>query len=876
MHSLGKSFQRSKEATQRSKRAKYHGLVEAQRDVTALLEVEEQQRQQRKGAALKSIWETNDLDEFLLIADAREKGYEAARDLRLVVDGTPHVVTNEKVVPLSDDRVDWLKLSELLTIPRRPAWSYAMSAEQLQERETSVFFDWRRRLSKLEEEHKVVMTPYEKNLEVWRQLWRVVERADVVLMILDARNPLVFRCADFEAYVRTTTNNAGKPKEVIFLLNKSDLLTESQRMAWATYFTERGEKFFFFSSAAAAAKTTAAKQQQHEEERYTQDKMKKKQSTNSDNSDSSEEEEEEVVEQEEIEEEREEEEVPQVSGLFKNKKEKRRHIKKSLRAPVAVANPYELAEQRRAEKSRRTQQQQLKGKQQQQHPQVSKLPETLTAEEKARDARLKQQQQQKESDKKEQGKQKQSQEEEEEEEEKKRWAVLDPEQLLDRLAELREVHNRETPLMVGLVGYPNVGKSSTINAILGCKKVVVSATPGKTKHFQTLVIPNERRVALCDCPGLVFPSFASTRAKMVCDGILPIDTATDALSAVAVVCRRIPRSVLEWHFNISLAAEDDVDDSHSLAERFLNAVARRRGFMGAHDRPNKSRAAREVLKLHVDGALVYAEPPPNYTNTIATTNASANANANVAAAVGTSTANHTVHSTLHHQHNNNHNNTTNKNNNQNNHNHNHNNNVDASKNDEWEDVSTSNSGGSSNSSSYEDYDEDDDAAWDDLDSAADARALSDDGHDWEMAQDEDEDAHNYASNMKTAAAMFYSRPRCMRGTLTPHETFNAEANQSRMALASCAAARRKRRTNHQLEPVDNTFVNDDGEVELIIDDDDGIIEIVGATAHAKDNILPGQAEKEKHKTKRQMRREMRRAGVGPVNPTTRKVGVQGY
>ena len=34
------------------------------------------------------------------------------------------------------------------------------------------------------------------------------------------------------------------------------------------------------------------------------------------------------------------------------------------------------------------------------------------------------------------------------------------------------------------VGYPNVGKSSTINSLLQYKKVSVSATPGKTKHFQ--------------------------------------------------------------------------------------------------------------------------------------------------------------------------------------------------------------------------------------------------------------------------------------------------------------------------------------------------------------------------------------------------------
>lgn len=40
---------------------------------------------------------------------------------------------------------------------------------------------------------------------------------------------------------------------------------------------------------------------------------------------------------------------------------------------------------------------------------------------------------------------------------------------------------------VGLVGYPNVGKSSTINSLLQDKKVSVSATPGKTKHFQVSI-----------------------------------------------------------------------------------------------------------------------------------------------------------------------------------------------------------------------------------------------------------------------------------------------------------------------------------------------------------------------------------------------------
>jgi len=43
-----------------------------------------------------------------------------------------------------------------------------------------------------ETNEKLVLTPFEKNLEVWRQLWRVVERSDIIVQIVDSRNPLLF------------------------------------------------------------------------------------------------------------------------------------------------------------------------------------------------------------------------------------------------------------------------------------------------------------------------------------------------------------------------------------------------------------------------------------------------------------------------------------------------------------------------------------------------------------------------------------------------------------------------------------------------------------------------------------------------------------
>lgn len=78
---------------------------------------------------------------------------------------------------------------------------------------------------------------------------------------------------------------------------------------------------------------------------------------------------------------------------------------------------------------------------------------------------------------------------------------------------LQADHGRVT---VGLTGYPNVGKSSTINALFGSKKTAVAPTPGKTKHFQTLNITDG--LTLCDCPGLVLPRYAQSKSEMVAAG----------------------------------------------------------------------------------------------------------------------------------------------------------------------------------------------------------------------------------------------------------------------------------------------------------------------------------------------------------------------
>lgn len=118
------------------------------------------------------------------------------------------------------------ELLKNMRIPRRPKWDGSTSAELLVQLENQSFLNWRRDLSKVEEKYyDLHLTPYEKNPEVWRQLWRVIEKSDIVVQIVDGRDPLFFRCTDLEQYVKEVDSS----KENILLINKADLLSESIR-----------------------------------------------------------------------------------------------------------------------------------------------------------------------------------------------------------------------------------------------------------------------------------------------------------------------------------------------------------------------------------------------------------------------------------------------------------------------------------------------------------------------------------------------------------------------------------------------------------------------------------------------------------------------
>lgn len=74
------------------------------------------------------------------------------------------------------------------------------------------------------------------------------------------------------------------------------------------------------------------------------------------------------------------------------------------------------------------------------------------------------------------------------------------------LIQLLKTYARHLPtgqsLTVGVVGFPNVGKSSLINSLKRSRACGVAATPGHTRVVQEVAL--DKGVKILDCPGIVF------------------------------------------------------------------------------------------------------------------------------------------------------------------------------------------------------------------------------------------------------------------------------------------------------------------------------------------------------------------------------------
>ncbi|KAI5175677.1 large subunit GTPase 1 [Nematocida sp. LUAm1] len=348
---------------------------------------------QRENKSLKSILETTDAEMLIEAAEIVEYDFSQGDAQR----------EKEKRENMIIETV-----GADLIIPQKPRIDQTRDVYKNEERK--LFNEWKLKMNTLLREGGN-MTPYERNLNVWRQLWTTLERSDIVVQIVDSRNPLLFYTKDVETL--------APEKRHILLLNKSDLLTENQKNIWGDYFNEHGIEHFFYSA-------------------------------------------------------------------------------------------------------------------------------------------------------------------------------KDPEKR-DELFDFLQAEGKT----IGMIGYPNVGKSSTINSLFQKKVVQTSIVPGKTKSIQTLELHN---MVLCDCPGLVFPSFITEKQELILSGILSLDHTKEVKECLKLLIERIGIRRLCW---VTQVKEYVNDSRRTIEDNYLFALKKSSG------RIEEGRMIKDLLKEYIEGKIKYVHSPPN-------------------------------------------------------------------------------------------------------------------------------------------------------------------------------------------------------------------------------------------------------------------------
>ena len=184
-------------------------------------------------------------------------------------------------------------------------------------------------------------------------------------------------------------------------------------------------------------------------------------------------------------------------------------------------------------------------------------------------------------------------------------------------------------IAVGVIGYPNVGKSSVINALTSRlnKGTQSSACPtgaeaGVTTSLREVKV--DTKLKILDSPGIVFPTTseddeqnkqkkrAQHEATLILLNALPPSQISDPVPAIRLLLERLSSSSslyekLLQHFNITALGPFGNGD---MVTDFLVQVARKRGRLGKGGVPNLNSAAMAVITDWRDGRIQgWVEPP---------------------------------------------------------------------------------------------------------------------------------------------------------------------------------------------------------------------------------------------------------------------------
>jgi ribosome biogenesis GTPase A len=153
------------------------------------------------------------------------------------------------------------------------------------------------------------------------------------------------------------------------------------------------------------------------------------------------------------------------------------------------------------------------------------------------------------------------------------------------------------PLRIMIMGIPNVGKSTLMNALLKKRVAKVGDEPAVTKAQQRLYL--DKNTVLVDTPGMLWPKIA-----MASDGLML--AASHAIGSNALIEEEVAEflaSVLLERYPQLLAARYGIKPDAVDAVGVVEAIAARRGFRIKGGDLDYEKAAHTFLQDYRSGAL---------------------------------------------------------------------------------------------------------------------------------------------------------------------------------------------------------------------------------------------------------------------------------
>lgn len=182
--------------------------------------------------------------------------------------------------------------------------------------------------------------------------------------------------------------------------------------------------------------------------------------------------------------------------------------------------------------------------------------------------------------------------------------------LLRQFSRLHNVAHRgskrsKSAISIGIIGYPNVGKSSIINTLRRKTVCKVAPIPGETKVWQYVALT--RSIFLIDCPGIVYDREGNNDVQAVLKGVVRVERlgAADKTDVCKTVLEIVKPKDLTATYGIHQWT--DVED-------FLGQLAIRRGKLLAGGVPDLETVARSMLYDWQRGKVPWFSAPPFESN----------------------------------------------------------------------------------------------------------------------------------------------------------------------------------------------------------------------------------------------------------------------